>query len=59
MPHHNLMLAAAAAHPSLAMIWHPKNQKNSMWDTWLYAQSGQDAARNHFRLSKQHSSNHI
>jgi len=26
-----------------ALIWHPKNPKNSMWDTWLYAQPEQDA----------------
>ena len=30
-----------------ALLWHPKNPKNSMtlWDTWLFAQPGQDAVR--------------
>ena len=46
MARHALLLAAAALLElgSVAgMIWHPKNPKNSMWDTWLYAQPGQDA----------------
>jgi hypothetical protein len=38
-----LLLAAALLRPSAAMLWHPKNPKNSLWDTWLYAQPGQDA----------------
>jgi hypothetical protein len=40
-----LLLAAALLGPggASAMIWHPKNPKNAMWDTWLYAQPGQDA----------------
>ena len=40
-----LLLAAALLIPdsTSGMIWHPKNPKNSMWDTWLYASPGQDA----------------
>ena len=40
-----LLLAAALLRPAgaSAMIWHPKNPKNSMWDTWLFVQPGQDA----------------
>ena len=26
-----------------ALLWHPKNPKNAMWDTWLFVQPGQDA----------------
>ena len=39
-----LLLAAALLRPAgaSAMIWHPKNPKNSMWDTWLFVQPGQD-----------------
>ena len=50
MLRHNLLLAAALLilDSTLAMIWHPKNPKNSMWDTWLYAQPGQDAVRVQF-----------
>ena len=40
-----LLLAVALLSPggASALIWHPKNPKNSMWDTWLFAQPGQDA----------------
>ena len=39
MSRHTLLLAAALLLPdsTSGMIWHPKNPKNSMWDTWLYA----------------------
>ena len=42
-----VLLAAALLSPggASAMIWHPKNPKNSMWDTWLFVQPGQGAAR--------------
>jgi hypothetical protein len=42
----NMLLIAAlllSLGGASALVWHPKNPKNSMWDTWLFAQPGQDA----------------
>ena len=38
-----LLAAALLSGGASALLWHPKNPKNSMWDTWLFAQPEQNA----------------
>ena len=36
-----LLLSLGASPTAFAMIWHPKNPLHTMWDTWLFAQPGE------------------